>query len=446
MNCFPSRNLWRAEALRLRRQPVAWISLGALLLMLLATSIDAGMAARAWRVDAAQDARLHAERLQRAVAQVAAAPEGAARAIATYQVGRSDLGATRLPVAEGLALGVRRLDTLPVQLKVSLDSRQVDARDPGPLRNPLLTDGGLPGVPAMVALLLPLVALLLCGGLLQEEREQGRLPLLQVQSLRGLSPLLAAALAWRWLAVWAVTAVATLPALALDPAANAATAAVWVAALAAFTAFWVAVGGLLSRAPVSGGTSLLVSLGLWLALTFAVPGALARLAQQAAPMPSRLGFIVTMRAAQQHAEDHEEALARAWYARHPGTEVTWPAVWPASFVPRTLNQDEALRPALQSFDRSRANQAAFMARWSWASPGLALVMLGERLAGTDAVNHRRYLQAVDAFEARWRDVLVPKVMDRRGIDPESLRHALSPGFGSGIGTPPGDDASLPVAR
>ncbi len=137
-------------------------------------------------------------------------PPGPAAAIAAYELGRGELGVTRIPVQAGLGLGVQRLSVLPTRLKASLDNRLIESPDLGPLRNPLLNDTGLPGVPAMVALLLPLVALVLCSGLLQEEREHGRLGLLRVQSMHGMWPLVAAALGWRCFCIWAVTALATL--------------------------------------------------------------------------------------------------------------------------------------------------------------------------------------------------------------------------------------------
>jgi ABC-2 type transport system permease protein len=97
-----------------------------------------------------------------------------------------------------------------------------------------------------------------------------------------------------------------------------------------------------------------------------------------------------------------------------------PAVWPASFLPRVLDQDLALEPWAVEFSEARLDQARCVARWSWLSPGLALVLLGERLAGTDVASHVRYLQHVDAFEQRWRDFLIPRVMDREGLRPQQL--------------------------
>ncbi|OWQ48262.1 hypothetical protein CDL60_06710 [Roseateles noduli] len=416
----PDLDTWRAEGMRLRQQPLAWIALGALLLALLVAAVSAGFEARDWRRAAAADDARRTTLIDAAVAQARAATPGPAAAQATYQLGRGELGATRMTVGDGLGLGGYRLRVLPVQLKATLDSRHVDARPPGPLRNPLLVDSGLPGVPAMVALLLPLVALALCAGLLQEEREQGRLGLLRVQARRGMLPVIAAALGWRFLALWATTWIATLPALLLDPLWSASVVGHWALALAAFCGVWVALGGFLSALPLSGPAAMLAALGLWLTLTFVVPAGLIWGAQREAPMPSRLAAIVQIRQAQQDSEVHEDALARDWYGRHPRIPAQLPAVWPASFVPRVLAQDRVLRPLMRRFDDARLRQAAWIERWSWLSPGLALTLRGERLAGTDVASHVRYLREVDAFEDRWRDALVPPVMDRRGISAEAL--------------------------
>ena len=417
----PRKIHWQAEGLRFVRQPLSWWALSALLLVLVVTATLAGLDARAWRRDAAKDEILFAQRLdtQRKRLQATPAP-GIAAATATYQLGRSDLGQTRMPVGAGLALGVHRLETLPQRIKASLDTRHVDSRDASPLRNPLLADAGLPGVPAMVALLLPLVAMVLCAGLLQQEREQGRLGLLRVQSRYGVGPVVLAALGWRLAALWLVTVVATVPALLLDAGASIDVMLQWIGAVGVFCAVWVGLCGMLSYLPITGVTSMLVALGLWLALTFAVPAGLVLQAQQAAPLPSRLAFVVALRDAQHQAEDNEQALAEAWYDENPQTPSHLPAVWPASFVVRVLDQDAQLQPLVAQHIHSRVRQADWISSWSWLSPGLALVLYGERLAGTDVQSHARYLHQVDAFEQRWRAFLVPPVMSRRGLRSEEL--------------------------
>ena len=63
--------------------------------------------------------------------------------------------------------------------------------------------------------------------------------------------------------------------------------------------------------PVSAATSMFLSLGLWLTLTFVVPTGLIQTAQQDAPTPSRLQSIVAIREAQHEAENNEQALAES---------------------------------------------------------------------------------------------------------------------------------------
>ncbi|WP_080747450.1 DUF3526 domain-containing protein [Comamonas thiooxydans] len=419
---FPLLIHWKAEGMRLRRHPLSWLALGTLLLVLLATSISAGLDARSWRKASAHDSTAFEETLRSTIEKLKGNPTSSpANAIATYQLGRGELGSTRMPVKAGLGLGTHRLEVLPVQLKASLDSRQLEARDPGPIKNPLLIDTGLPGVPALAALLIPLVTLLLCSGLLQEEREYGRLALARVQAVTGMPPILMAALGWRFMAIWAVSALATAPALVLDPDSTLLVHLQWLGAVGLFCLVWVAVGGLLSCLPMSGATSMLLALGIWLTLTFAVPAGITLAANNKAPTPSRLKSIVAIRDAQNDSEDNEQALAKAWYEQHPNVDAHLPAVWPASFLPRVLDQDLALTPVRLEFSESRAKQADIVSRWSWMSPGLALVLYGEKLAGTDAASYSRYVNAVDSFEHQWRQYLIPHVMNRQGLPSEQLR-------------------------
>lgn len=410
---------WRAEASKFVRQPLTWVSLGALMLVLMFTSISAGLDARAWRAAAAQDEPLRAQRLDAVMeAMRKAGTSGPALATATYQAGRSELGSTRMPVQEGLVLGVQRLYSLPSALKVSLDNSQVDARELGSIKNPLLSLSGLPGIPAMTALLLPLAALILCAGMMQEEREQGRLSLLRVQASHGVGGLMRAAIGWRFMALFGVASVSTLPAFALDPGSSASAALSWLGLLAVFTLIWVVIGGLLSWAPISGAASMLTALGIWLGLTFVVPAAMVQAAQIHSPMPSRLSSIVKIRDAQQESETHEQELAQNWYASHPDIPSHLPAVSPASFVVRALQQEQELRAELKRFEDAREAQSDFVEHWSWLSPGLSLVLASERRAGVDVQSHLAYMRQVDVFRERWREFLVPRVMDRKGLTPD----------------------------
>ncbi len=423
-------SILRIEAARFAAHPVYRRVVLAFSLLLLASAVWSGIEARGYRAEVAVR---HAHWEQAFDKAKAAAPERpaastaeASRAVsAAYALGRGDLAATRLPATGALVLGLQQYQALPTAVLATVDSRHTDGRVTGPLGNPLLAETGLPGFPAIVVLLVPLAALALSAGMVQEDRERGVWRLVCAQCNVGLGTVFSAALAIRWAVVFAVAALCSACAFALDPGAAIAPLGAWLLGLALFTAFWVLAGGLLSLLPVSAGAALTAALGLWLALTFAVPAALAWRAERAAPMPSRLAAIVELRAVQQDTEERDTELLHAWYDRHPddrpapGLAPSRPA-FPVTFVPRYENLDARMRPLMRRFDHARAAQAASIEEAAWLSPSLALMLWADRLAGIDAARYSRYIDAVDRFEDRWRAFFVPRIMSYRGVSAAEL--------------------------
>jgi ABC-2 type transport system permease protein len=192
--------------------------------------------------------------------------------------------------------------------------------------------------------------------------------------------------------------------------------------VAAFSAVWIVLAGLFSMLPVSSGAAAVGLLGAWLLTSFALPSLLVHMANQRQPMPSRLAAIASMRAIQQQTEVDSDALLRAWYRDHPVAAPASVSVhrFPIAMVPRYLEQDRLYRPLQARFDQARSAQFEALAGWSWSSPGLALIMGADVLAGIDAPRYQRYLQAVDGFEDRWRAHLVPVMMGYRQLDAQEL--------------------------
>lgn len=417
--------LLRAEALRFARNRVNLYVLAAFGLLLVVSAVWAGLAARDYRAqvqaqaqhwgqvtDAARDA---------AAAASNAAPDGAKNALAAFTLGRSDHAIARLPASGGLVLSVRQFERLSPELRVSVESRHADARKNDVLANPLLDGLGVPDFATVLALLLPLALIGLCYGLVQEDREQGiwRLVCTQCASL---GSLLGAALLIRAGAVVGVAVLASALAFLLDPGATLASFAAWIGCLLVYTLVWTAIAGLCALPAWSSGAAAIGMLGIWLAVSFMTPAALAWVANTKDPMPSRLDAIVAMRVAQQDAEVATDDLVSAWYRDHPQDRN--PAytshTWPVTFVPRFLAQDQVVRPLMRSFDDVRARQLETMEGWSFLSPGLALVMGADRLAGIDASRYLRYVDAVNRHEDAWRAFLVPRIMGYRGLSVDDM--------------------------
>lgn len=427
----------RAEWVRFCARPVHRYLMLALGLLLLVSATWSGLEARTYRAEATDRLTQWEQARDKAVAGAAQRPASnraeAGKAVsAAHALGRGELPATWLPATGGLVLGIQQYQVLPTAIRATVESRYTDGRVMGPLSNPLLSETGLPGFPAIIVLLVPLAALALTAGLVQEEREQGTWRLICAQSSAGLWAVFVGALAVRWAAVFVLAGVASLCAFAIDPASDFARMAVWLAALAVFTAFWVLAGALLSLLPVSAAAALTAGLGLWLALTFAVPAMLAWNAERVTPMPSRLTAIVELRAVQEDAEEREAELLAAWYANHPGARPSQDVspsrpTWPVTFMPRFEEQERRLRPRMRSFDQARAVQSASIERGAWLSPPLALLLVADRLAGIDAARYARYADAVDHFEDRWRGFVIPRMMSYQGVTRDEF--AQLPVFG-----------------
>jgi ABC-2 type transport system permease protein len=388
------------------------------------SAVWSGVSARELRELNAQEMAVweqaRARAREAAAAMEAATPRDDTKTMmAAFQFARAEAPPAHLSALGGLALGTGTFDLLSPTMRVTVESRHTDARKSDRISNPLLEDFGPPDFATLVALLLPLAVLGLCYGLVQEDREQGRWRLVIAQCAQPWR-VFAIALCIRAATAWAVAAGASLIGFALDPGSTWHAAVVWLATLAAFAACWTALAGLFCLLPVSSGAAALGMLGAWLLATFVVPAALAGMADSEVPMPSRLMAIAELRAAQQEAEVHMEDHLAAWYAAHPADS---PALrnshtWPVSFLPRYLAQDLQVRPLMAAFDETRARRFVLLERWSWLSPGLALAMTADRLAGIDAPRYARHVNAVNSYEDAWRAYFVPRIMSYRGLTGE----------------------------
>lgn len=415
--------LARAEWRRFLRQRLNLWVLAVFALLLGASALWSGLAAREYRAAAAAQQTAW-EQVRLKARQAAAQPRGGAQAaMAAFQFARADAPPAHLPALGGLALGTGAFALLSPDARVTVESRHTDARKAERLSNPLLEDFGLPDFATVLALLLPLAVLGLTYGWVQEAREQGQWRLVVAQCARP-GRLFAIALALRGAAVWCVAAAASSLAFALDPGATGGAWLCWLATVAACCAVWLTTAGLFCLLPLSSTGAALGLLACWLLTTFAIPAALVAWVDRDNPMPSRLAAITTVREAQQEAEVHMDALVADWYAAHPGTE---PAdrrhhTWPVSFLPRYLEQDLTIRPLMEDFDHVRARRGVWLERRAWLSPSLALAMVADRLAGIDAPRYRRHVQQVNAFEDTWRDFFVPRIMGYQGLTVHDVDH------------------------
>ncbi len=405
-------DLLQVEWLRFIRNPVNLWVIAAFFALLMASAIWSGLAASEFRAKALQPQ----SQSQSGNSQVRAEMHDAPVTGKGGETSRlADNTTVRLPALGGLALSVRQMDLLGSELRISTRSRYTDGRNSDQLFNPLLRELGLLDFSSILALLLPLTVIALTYGLVQEDREQGVWRLVCAQMPRPWL-LVFAALAVRFVMVLITAAAASLLAFMLDSGSTLYAATHWLVFVSVFAGVWIAISGLFLLLPVSSGAAAVGLLGVWLVTTFAVPAGLSWAANGMQPMPSRLEAIVDIRRVQAQTSKQQAELLSAWYRAHP--EIAESLKEPPREIaglPANLELDSKVRPLMYRFDEVREAHFEFMERWSAFSPGLAAVLMADRLAGVDAPRYAEYIQAVNQFEDRWRAFFVPGIMGRQGM-------------------------------
>jgi len=413
---LPLKLLISAEWLCFLRNPTVRYSLLVFGLLFAVAAIWAGMAAAEYR----EQSQARLLQWEQTIAERHAVAERGERSGAPERyaadMARQDAQPAQLPALGGLVLSVRQFDVLGPEIQVSTRTRYSDGRLTDQIFNPLLQELGLLDLATVMALLLPLLIIALSYGLVQEAREQGIWRLTCAQTARPWQSLFVA-LGVRLLAVVVLAVLASGLAFVIDPGATVAAWLQWSVVIILYALLWTLIAGQFTLLPVSSGASAAGVLGLWLVLTFVSPAALAWLANERHPMPSRLVSVIELRDAQEQAGDVADELRDQWYAAHPQHADVAGRNHPffVNNVPRDLHVDASVRPIMQAFDEARAQQFQWMQRGSWAAPALAVIMAADTLAGIDGPRYRDFTEAVNTLEDRWREFFVPRIMSYRGV-------------------------------
>lgn len=422
--------LFRAEAMRLRRSGASLAVLATLLMVLIWTAWSVGSASAERRRHTEQAAQRWQALWAQSQAAAAGTQDARKSALAAFNLARHQAPPTALAPGPAPALAQGQFQLLPTALRANIDGRHTESRRGDELGSPVLHGQGTPDLAVVVALLVPLAVIALGYGRVQEDRASGVWNLVRSQTGQ----------AWRPFVVWLlllwgvlmlIVSAGCAVAWLADPHMGRGAFGIWVLACAAFTAFWVALAGLANMPRISAAAGATLLLAGWVLLSFGVPAVLDAMARGARPMPSRIASIAAVREIQQSAEQRSDELLAGWYTNHPQhrRDDLAPHAWPVSWVPRYLWQDAQLRPLMLRFDETRANQHDWVAQRSALAPGVALVLVADRLAGIDARRHLAYVREVNRYEDAWRAHFVPRVMSYAGLSADAAAAVPQPRLG-----------------
>jgi len=393
-----------------------------------AESAAAVKAAQAREVQARSDARLQAERYF-------ADPEAPAFADAKWWRSSFDLrgyafyehvGFAAKPALPGAALAVGQADVLPPVVRVRADSLEA-SRSAYELAHPARLAMGRFDLTFCVVYLWPLVLLALNLPVLNQERERRQLHTLQLQGVTARRLLLARVLARSAVAAAALAlsvGVAAWGMGALPADADGVRAWVdWTLLLLAWSMFWAGVAAIVAALSTSRATSAFSGFAAWVLLVVLAPALLTAAVGLAAPQPPRESYVRAMRdAGDQFTQRRNEVLAR-FYDDHPEWRPTRTSLDKLSSsvlrIPRLMEQERLMAPVEASFAHARALRETLFSRWLWLSPASLFSEAQARLAGHDALRHRRFEAELQAHQTQLRSFFHRRIQEAALRDEDS---------------------------
>ncbi len=423
----PLLTVARTEARLLRADRTAfWASV--VFLAATAYALASGLSLRIERAEAARAVlTADAERWTEGQAEadsIEQAMQAEGLPLDTYEWGPRSPRGVRSPYAVGMfygrnvtteptplsALAVGQADLYPASHRVTAGNR-IAVGSSEALTSPLRLAAGAFDLAFVLLYLLPLLALALGYDLTASERERGtlRLVLAQPVSRRALvaGKLLARGGLLALLVIVATTAGFVLAGGDLG------RWALWTVVALLYGLFWLGLAAAVDARGRSAASNAVVLAVCWLGLGVLFPAAVTLLASQMHPAPTRATFVAATRTAEADVRQRGTEPVAQFLADHPEMADAMDDDVSESFAVMAIARDalvaEAVGPVVTQFAERRAQQTTFVRTVGALSPTVLAHAAFLDLAGTGDAQQQRALDAVEAYQERWRAHFEPLV-------------------------------------
>jgi ABC-2 type transport system permease protein len=221
--------------------------------------------------------------------------------------------------------------------------------------------------------------------------------------------------------------VATLPALALAsaPLTTDMTAAalvrltLWAVAVLAYGCLWLGAAIIVDARGRAAPNNALVLAGLWLVFVLLVPAALNLAVRHAYPIPSRVEFATSVRAATRDAVVQGSKRLGRFLEDHPSSGVGVEGMQQYAMLQEARDQEivRRMQPLQVRYESQLARQRAFVARAQYLSPAVVLHLALTDIAGTGDARHARFRTEVARFQEAWRAFFGPRLLAVSTLSP-----------------------------
>lgn len=314
-----------------------------------------------------------------------------------------------MPPGPLAAFSIGLADLFPKRAEISVWKRPDTLFGRYQLESPLSLMVGRFDLGFVVLYLLPLFVLALSYDLLATERERGTLAFVLVQPV-SLKRVFVAKLLARLALLTAFLLLAVgAGGLAAGPSSWPRLAGWWWVAWL-YGLFWLALAGWVASWCRRAETSATALAGLWLAVVLVIPGLLNVAVQSASPVPSRLEFVTTMRAASSDASKASAELLAQYYHEHPELSANGEqSGFMPSFYAAERDVERRLQPLMADFDQRLAEQQRLVTGWRFISPAVLAQEAFIELAGSGLERQRSAVRQARTLLTDWHGALAPKL-------------------------------------
>jgi ABC-2 type transport system permease protein len=335
------------------------------------------------------------------VQQTAALPPGP---LAAFAVGQTDLYAYSTAVSV-----FKRSDNLFAKYQVE---------------SPLSLLAGRFDFAFVIVYLLPLFIIALSYNLLSAEKENGTLVLALSQPL-GLRTLVAGKVLMRLAIVLGL--VALLCALGFfasgmrfDASGMLGRFGLWLVIAAAYALFWFVLAAAVNALGRSSETNATVLTCLWLAFVLIIPAILNLAVSAASPVPSRMQYVSSLRAAENAATQIGNKLLASYYSDHPELSANGAASipeWARKYFLVQREIEDKTTSILTDYESRLDRQQALVQKFRFLSPAIIAQEALNEIAGAGLMRQRRFVMQTREFLVSWQTVLSPKLLAGARLQP-----------------------------
>ncbi len=322
-----------------------------------------------------------------------------------------------LPPGPLAAFSVGQTDLYPYATSVSMFKRHDNVFTRYQVESPLSLLAGRFDFAFVIVYLLPLLIIALSYNLLSSEKENGTLVLALSQPLSLRTLITGKVLLRLALVLGLVVLLCVLGFFAsgmrFDEDGMLGRFSLWVMIAAAYAMFWFVLVAAVNALGRSSETNAAVLTCLWLIFVLIIPAILNLAVTAASPVPSRMQYVSSLRAAENAASQVGNKLLASYYSDHPDLSANGAAAvpeWARKYFLVQREVGDKTTSILRDYESRLEQQQALVQKFRFLSPAIIVQEALHEVAGASMMRQRRFVTQTRGFLASWQNTIAPKLL------------------------------------